>query len=121
MVGVLAHGNGHGMLVDGRDVLITKSSVVANRGVGIVVEDEGQNLVVSKTNVFGNNAQPDPMATNCGITSLSGGPLSVATVFWGVADGPGDDPADELCLLVPHIGLVDEPPATKEIKVKPPR
>ncbi len=122
VVGVLAQGNGTGIQVDGSGTVITKSSVVANRGPGILVEDEGQGLTVSKTNVFGNGPSVvDPALTNCGVASLSGGPLDVATVFWGAADGPGDDPADELCLLVPHMGLVAEPQATKELKVKPPR
>ena len=121
MIGVLAQGNGNGINVDGSDVLIVKSSIVGNRGVGIVIEDEGQGLVVSKTNVFGNDVAGDLMLTNCGVSSLSGGPLNVATVFWGAPNGPGDDPADELCLLVPHGGLVVEPPLAKEIKVKPPR
>ena len=77
--------------------------------------------MVSKTNVFGNDVAGDSMPGNCGVSSLSGGPLNVATVFWGVPDGPGDDPADQLCLLVPHGGLVVEPALAKEIKVKPPR
>ncbi|MCC6850138.1 MAG: right-handed parallel beta-helix repeat-containing protein [Deltaproteobacteria bacterium] len=121
VVGALAHGNRRGIEVDGSDTVITKSSIVGNVGVGIDVQDGGRALVVSKTNVFGNNAAPDPIATNCGVTSLSGGPLALATVYWGAASGPGADPADELCLLVPHGGLVTAPPATKEMRVKPPR
>jgi hypothetical protein len=37
------------------------------------------------------------------------------------ASGPGADPADGFCPFLPQIGLVVDPPAAKEIKVKAPR
>lgn len=123
LVGVLAQGNGIGIQVDGDDVLVSKSSVVANRGPGILVEDEGQRLTVTKSNIFGNATDAtDPAFANCGVASNGGGPLTLTSIFWGDPAGPGDDdPADRLCLLVPHFDVVDEPVATKELKVKPPR
>jgi hypothetical protein len=124
LTGVLAQGNAVGIQVDAAGVLISKSSVVGNRGAGILVEDGGQRLTVTKTNVFGNGADAsDPAFANCGVTSASasGGPLTLAPVFWGAPAGPGDDPADRVCLLVPHVNVVDEPPLAKELKVKAPR
>lgn len=122
LVGVLAQGNATGIETGGDDVVVTKSSIVGNRGSGILVDADGQRLTVTKTNVFGNGADAsDPTFANCGIASTGGGPLTLTPVFWGDAGGPGDDPADRLCLLVPHFNVTDEPVATKELKVKPPR
>jgi hypothetical protein len=120
LVGVLAQGNGSGIETGGDDVVVSKSSVVGNRGFGIIVDADGQRLTVTKTNVFGNGADgTDPAFANCGIASAGGGPLTLTSVFWGDAGGPGDDPADRLCLLVPHASVIDEPILTKELKVKP--
>lgn len=122
LVGVLAQGNATGIDVGGDDVVVSKSSIVGNRGFGILVDEDGQRLTVTKTNVFGNGADAsDPAFANCGIASAGGGPLTLAPVFWGDAAGPGDDPADRLCILVPHVNVIDEPVAAKELKVKPPR
>jgi len=122
LVGVLAQGNATGIETGGDDVVVSKSSVVGNRGSGILVDADGQRVTVTKTNVFGNGADAsDPAFASCGITSAGGGPLTLTPVFWGDAAGPGDDPADRLCLLVPHVDVTVEPVATKEVKVKPPR
>jgi hypothetical protein len=122
LVGVLAQGNGTGIETGGDDVVVSKSSVVGNRGSGILVDANGQRLTVTKTNVFGNGADAsDPAFANCGIASAGGGPLTLPSVFWGDAAGPGADPADRLCLLVPHANVVADPILTKELKVKPPR
>jgi hypothetical protein len=122
LVGVLAQGNGTGIETGGDDVVVSKSSVVGNRGPGILVEADGQRFTVTKTNVFGNGADAtDPAFADCGIASAGGGPLTLTSVFWGSAAGPGDDPADRLCLLVPHASVIDEPILVKELKVKPPR
>jgi len=120
LTGILAQGNRNGVSVGGSDTVLAKSSIVGNLGVGIVVEGGGTQLVIGKSNIFGNNVVADPVVTNCGVTTLSVGPLNVAGDFWGAATGPGADPADDLCPFVPQIGLVVEPPATKEIKVKAP-
>lgn len=122
LIGVLAQGNGIGIATEGDDVVVSKSSVVGNRGSGIFVDADGQRLTVTKTNVFGNGADAsDPAFANCGIASTGGGPLTITPIFWGDPAGSGDDPADRLCLLVPHVGVTDEPVLAKELKVKPPR
>jgi parallel beta-helix repeat protein len=121
LTGNLANSNRNGVHVEGSDTVLTRNSIVGNLGVGVVVEAGGTPLTIAESNLVGNNASPDPAVTNCAVTSLAPGPLSVATNFWGAATGPGADPADELCLLVPQTGLVSDPPALLEIRVKPPR
>ena len=122
LVGILAQGNATGIETGGDDVVVSKSSVVGNRGFGILVDEDGQRLTVTKTNVFGNGADAsDPAFANCGIASAGGGPLTLSPVFWGDGGGPGADPADRICLLVPHGNVTAEPALTKELKVKPPR
>jgi parallel beta-helix repeat protein len=122
VTGNVAQGNGRGIELDDRNV-VTKNSVVGNRGFGIVVGGAGN--VVTKNSIFGNDDAgdttdplPAPLVLNCGIQNLVM-ELDASQNFWGAAAGPGADPADAFC----QFGAVADGPvapvATKEIKVKP--
>lgn len=116
--GNLAQANGRGVEVAGEDALLTKNAVIGNRGIGVFVRAGASGVVLSQSNVFGNNVVADLAAVNCGVASQSSSALDVARNFWGAATGPGADPADDVCPLVPVAGLVVEPVATKALGVK---
>jgi hypothetical protein len=118
VTGCLAHGNQNGFELEGQNNTVTKSSVIANNGVGIIVRAAGN--TVSKTNLFGNagGAVNVPNANfNCGTLATGAFVLIATQNFWGVPAGPGDDPADRACNGVGGTTTV-APVATKEIKVK---
>lgn len=121
LIGNVANGNGRGIdLEDGGNVL-TKNVIVGNRGVGVLVRD-GLGTVVTKNSIYGNHVGTDDVAVlpaaNCGVAvAVTDVPLLTQN-FWGAATGPGDDPADAVCLLGMSPEPQVEPVATKEIKVK---
>jgi hypothetical protein len=119
LIGCVAHANHNGFNFD-RGNLLTKSAAIGNSGVGIIVRDG--DVVVSKTNIFGNGggAVNVPAANvNCGTLATDGVILQATNNFWGAPGGPGADPADLFCNGV-NAATSIAPVATKEIKVRAP-
>jgi parallel beta-helix repeat protein len=119
LTGSIASGNHRGVEVDDGDV-VTKNAIVSNEGVGVVDRD-GNGGQVTKNSIFGNHFATDDLiiGSNCGVllgATVQTPPLLTQN-FWGDAAGPGSDPADALCTLVPSAATT-APFATKEIKVK---
>jgi hypothetical protein len=115
--GVVA-GNGRGVVLGEAGSAVAGNSIVGNVGVGVFVEDLGGGSVTGNT-IAGNHAGPDDTlgaGLNCGV-ALAGAPPALAGNFWGAAGGPGPEPADALCPLVPSLPVV-QPVAAAEIRVK---
>jgi hypothetical protein len=111
LVGNVSTGNVNGLALGGVDNAISQSSFVGNLDSGIVA-NAGVTAAITRSNVYGN----DPML-NCGLSGAGDIVVEATDVFWGAAQGPGGDPADELCVTVG--GAVDaSDPAKKEFKVK---
>ncbi len=117
LIGNVASGNDRGLLIED-DNVITKNAIVGNRGVGILAG--GLRGVVTKNSIFANHSGLDlDVATeNCGVALGTATPPLLTQNFWGAAAGPGVDPADQVCPLVPVATVEVDPVATKEIKVK---
>jgi hypothetical protein len=94
--------------------LIAKNSIVANHGVGITTVVPA--ISVQRNNIYGNGTTTAPGVTNCGLENLSGGLVDATENFWGVASGPGSDPADTVCGVPPSTTVVD-PVATKPFNI----
>jgi parallel beta-helix repeat protein len=119
LTGSIASGNRRGVEIGDGDV-VTKNAIVGNQGVG-VVDLDGNGGVVTKNSIYGNHFATDAliMSNNCGVllgATVQTPPL-LSQNFWGDAAGPGDDPADVVCTLVPLVPTI-APFAPKEIKVK---
>ena len=116
--GNVAHGNHNGFLLQGDGNLLSKSSVAANFGVGVVAAGAGNRI--TSTSLFGNAAGivlvPGANA-NCGTLARAGATLDVSASFWGAPDGPGADPADDVCNELGGTTTVGVN-ASHEIKVK---
>ncbi|HEY2385974.1 MAG TPA: right-handed parallel beta-helix repeat-containing protein [Candidatus Binatia bacterium] len=116
----VANANHNGINLAGHGNTVTKSAVLDNFGVGILVGDVGN--TISKTNLFGNGmgVVNVPNANfNCATLMSAAGALQATQNFWGAPTGPGLDPADAACNAIGGTtNLV--PVATKEIKVRPP-
>jgi len=77
---------------------------------------------VAKSSIFGNHIgnDPDVGGANCGFATLGTTPQILTPDFWGAPNGPGPDPADDLCFLNAQSGpTATDPVAAKEPKIKP--
>jgi hypothetical protein len=95
---------------------ITRNAIVANHGVGISADAP---VSVQRNNIYGNAAAAGAAGigeTNCGLVNGSGGFVDATKNFWGVASGPGSDPADTVCNVPPSTTVVD-PVATKPFNI----
>ena len=113
----VAHANHNGFRLDARN-LLTKNAVIANAGVGILVNDDG--TVITKTSIFGNGGgvQNVPAVNaNCGTLTSDGVALQATQNFWGAPTGPGADPADLACNGIGATTTLD-PVASSEIVVR---
>jgi len=96
--------------------LITRNVIVANHGVGIVAVAPA--ISVQRNNIYGNAAAAGAAGgeINCGLVNVSGGIVDATENFWGVASGPGSDPADTVCNVPPSTTVID-PVATKPFNI----
>ncbi len=117
IIGCVANANHNGLRLN-QNNLLTKSAVVDNGGVGVLVNGGGN--VISKTNIFGNGGGavnvPSPNL-NCGTLTADGVILQATNNFWGAPGGPGADPSDRFCNGT-NAATSIAPVATKEIKVR---
>ena len=116
LVGNVAAGNAQGVFGGNGDTLtVTGLAALANVEGG--VHGQGTSVMsVSASNLVGNGAKTFGGSTNCGTLNESH-PLAATNVFWGVASGPGGDPADEACDLLAGVTTTD-PFAAKPFKIK---
>lgn len=74
------------------------NSMVGNGGPGVVINAASTVQNFQFNNIYGNNGRrPErtgESVTNCGISNESGGTVKATNNFWGSANGPGGDPAD---------------------------
>ena len=110
-VGAVANANRYGMIILGTDVAVRDSSVLANAREGVRIQAPATATIVD-SNIYGNGT--DGGFINCGI-NVSGGTLTATDVWWGAATGPGPDPADAACNMLP---AATTPFATMPVKVK---
>jgi parallel beta-helix repeat protein len=126
--GFIVHGSGHvlsenvssgneaGFSLFGSAEL-DHNSAVGNFDVGVRIEQGGA-AVVARTNIFGNGDRGRNIAprTNCGLLNRSGLSITATDNFWGVATGPGPNPADDIC-DVGNSTSIFVPFASKEFKL----
>jgi hypothetical protein len=110
----LATGNAFGLTVQGSDARVSRVAVVGNRSWGVIGEASGLQMVASS--LFGNGAEAGVPNPNCGLLAVAAG-ISAAGNFWGSPDGPGADPADEVCGSEAG-SAVTEPFAPHEVAAK---
>jgi parallel beta-helix repeat protein len=119
--GNLAAGNVRGVTIFGLGNTLRGNAIVGNQGAGVFVAGTGGGEIVGNS-VFGNFAGQDPElspALNCGVVVAGTTPPLLRGNFWGAASGPGADPADLFCGLLPLLEPpVFEPLAVTEIRVR---
>jgi parallel beta-helix repeat protein len=81
-------------LENGTSATVTGNSVHAN-SYGIYLTN-GSMASINNNNIFGNGVDGSSPA-NCGIYNQSGTTIDATNNFWGVASGPGAEPADLVC------------------------
>ena len=97
-----AYSNQSGFVFAGPDHLLTRNSAIGNRLFGVVVlaaqpdAPATVRLVISRSNIYGNNSAPDSPGPNCGLFA-SGAEVMATHNYWGSTEGPGPDPADFAC------------------------
>ncbi len=122
ILGSVAAGNGRGINVTGDSLVVSRSSVVGNYGVGVAVHAAATGIEIEQSNLFGNNGGADLGLTNCGLLNASAAPVLAGGNFWGLPNGgvgsdPGDRPCDAAGGFLPTATF--SPAARKEIKVRP--
>lgn len=116
ITGGLAIGNRQGIFAGSGDVVtVTGLALIANVEAGVHNQNTAA-MTITASNVIGNGAKGLGGSFNCGTLNESQ-PLGAATVFWGAATGPGDDPADDVCDVGLGVTTV-VPAAPKPFKVK---
>ena len=103
--------------------VLTGNTAVGNQAFGIHIGDSGgtDNAMITKNNIFGNNAKNFGGFTNCGLLNQSKDPIAAPNNFWGVTTGPSaTEPADNVCddPNLPGSSTTVTSFATKEFKGK---
>lgn len=126
-------GLGNGMIVVASDgAVVSRNAAIGNNDSGLMLVGSGDALAevevtIEKNSFFGNGKRPLYPPSNCGITVQNSGAqmltVSAAGNWWGDAGGPGIDPADSAggTCSAGTVTLNLGEPATKEIRVKPPK
>jgi hypothetical protein len=110
-------GTGIGIQPDGSGTRLVGNRIAGNTGIGIEVGSGARvdDLVITRNDVFGNNALRSPEGTeNCGLRNATGAPLAAAGNYWGAPGGPGADPADAVC----RDEVTAEPVAGKSFRIR---
>jgi hypothetical protein len=111
---------GHGFAIaSATGVTMRRNAALGNRGFGIAVLADITRLTVTANNVYGNNSPELNGLTNCGLYGAVDEALDVTGNFWGSSDGPGNDPADDIC-NTGGASIEFEPFATTEFRVPAP-
>jgi hypothetical protein len=112
-----------GIEVVGTNHLVRRNSVVGNFGVGVAVENGNiiptSGIHVLENNIFGNaTSVVGGVEPNCGLSNRTfRGEVNARNNFWGLASGPGVDPADAACNPGGTGTLLTRPFATSEIAI----
>lgn len=88
--------NGSGASV-GQPHVVSDNLVVGNgkAGVKVVLASNSGSVTVTENSIYNNDNEA---GTNCGLMTLSAGPVINATNnYWGGAGGPGANPKDDVC------------------------
>jgi hypothetical protein len=92
-----ATANGEwGFVLEVDEQLLVRNDVIANRVDGIFVAPGVTQIVVEKTNIYGNGLI-EGLPLNCGVRTGRGAAADARNNFWGSRNGPGADPADDAC------------------------
>lgn len=116
----LLAGNQRGLDVHGTGAVVRANGIVGNSGAGVFVDD-GAAVALGGNSIAGNHAGTDPLlppAGNCGVAFGATSTPSFPGNFWGAPGGPGPDPADAFCSLVPTPAPSFDPVVPSEIRVK---
>ena len=113
-VGNRAISNGEwGFVFNVGDQFLIRNAVIANHVDGIFVAPGTTQVVVEKTNFYGNGLA-EAFQLNCGLRAGSGAVVEATNNFWGASSGPGADPADAVCATG---NVTFEPFAPREFKL----
>jgi hypothetical protein len=85
-----------GFVLEVDEQLLVRNDVIANRVDGIFVAPGVTQIVVEKTNIYGNGLIEE-LPLNCGLRTGRGAAADARNNFWGSRNGPGADPADDAC------------------------
>ena len=113
-------GNGRGIEILNAGSVVRGNAILGNTGVGVFV-DAGAAAILEGNSIAGNHAGVDATLSpsgNCGVASLAATAPELPGNFWGAPGGPGPDPADAFCPIVPTSPPLFDPVATREIRVK---
>jgi hypothetical protein len=89
-----ASNNAMGFGIQGTDIQFLRNAALGNKLSGISIDTLGAGNTISQNNIYGNNSVAVNGLTNCGIRNFSGNTIIATDNFWGMASGPGVDPAD---------------------------
>ena len=118
--GNLLAGNGRGIEILNAGSVVRGNAILGNTGVGVFV-DAGATATLEGNSIAGNHAGVDATLSpsgNCGVASLAATAPQLSGNFWGGPGGPGPDPADAFCPIVPTSPPVFDPVVTREIRLK---
>jgi len=116
IAGGAAVGNAQGVFGGNGDRFTLSGLAVLANVEGGVHNQNTATMAVTTSNLVGNGPKALGGRLNCG-TLNEAFPLAATNVFWGAADGPGDDPADDVCDLLAGVTTVDLV-AAKPFKIK---
>lgn len=94
-------------------VIIRRNTILGNSQRGIFLS-AGSGATITENNVYGNGVN----SSNCGIWNESGTTIDATHNFWGLATGPGPDPADDVCDETGSMTLVS-PVASQQFAIAP--
>lgn len=130
----VAASNEYGVQLEGGGGTLRDDVLVGNRTNGLLVVNGTAIADLTRVQALGNGAPGiattvplamhggritgnDAGGDNCGVELTADGSLDAEGVFWGAAEGPGDDPADRVCAEV-GTTIDTDPPAKKAAKPK---
>jgi parallel beta-helix repeat protein len=92
----VASGNGEGGFgLQGSDHALSGNAAYGNTREGIRFESTVTGPTISRNNFADNGHEFSSL--NCGLVNDTGNPVSATNNFWGASQGPGPDPADDVC------------------------
>lgn len=101
----------NGMDVNANGLQIDHNAIIGNKQLGLRVFTS--NVSITENNIFGNGT----LGGNCGLQSDAAS-LAAPYNFWGVASGPGPDPADAVCVSATGNVVTVAPVATQPFKIQ---
>jgi len=119
-------GNDVGIRLLGPGHVAVGNSVLGNRSAGFFLDISSisgvpHDVRLTRNNIYGNGVVPDVASSrlNCGLSiANASGPIDARHNYWGSAEGPGADPADEVCNSTrPAIAELVRPFAKTEFRI----